>query len=53
MEDNIYRDCVGENNCEYVKFNEHNVPYCSIDGVIQVKDFGCIPAEIGVRNEKD
>lgn len=45
MTDEDYRDCVGAqgNDCEYVRYNEFNTPYCSIDGIIQVRYYGCTP----------
>ena len=46
VKDSLYRNCVDKNNCQYVQFNEHNVPFCIIDNIIQVKFFGCIPKNI-------
>jgi len=48
MDDNKYRYCVSNHkgNCQYMILNKYNVPCCSLDGIVQVKYFGCVPIEI-------
>ena len=45
--DDVYRSCVSEKgNCKYMKLNKHGIETCSIDNIIQVKFYGCIPSKI-------
>ena len=57
LTDNDYRNCTdpppGEGNCKYVAINEYGVEYCTIDRIIQVKFYGCVPAKIKKGEEKN
>lgn len=51
MKDNEWRECVAvklgdDHNCEYMKVNKYNQQCCGIDGINNIKWFGCIPAKI-------
>jgi hypothetical protein len=51
MKDNVKRNCVAvrlgdDQNCKYMKRNKYGIPCCSIDGVVGVKWYSCIPSEI-------
>jgi len=43
-----YRNCIdGEKgNCPFMKYNEYGTATCSIDNIMQVEWYGCIPQEI-------
>ena len=45
---NIYRHCVENNkaNCPYVGKNEYGIWCCTIDKIVQVDYYGCIPIKI-------
>lgn len=49
-----YRHCVDEEkgDCPFMRKNEYNVPCCSIDGIIQVRWYGCIPQDILDKQEE-
>ncbi len=44
----IYRNCVDEKDgdCPYMYMNEFGTECCSIDKIIQVKFYGCIPQHV-------
>ncbi len=45
--DDVYRSCVSKKgNCLYMKLNKYDVETCSIDGIVQVRFYGCTPSEI-------
>ena len=43
MHDTHYRNCTA---CPYAAYNEYLVMFCSVDGVLGVSAFGCIPSHI-------
>ena len=45
--DTEYRNCfdVDKGRCVYAKFNSFGNPYCSIDKIIQIEFYGCIPKD--------
>lgn len=52
MKDTSYRSCVAtKGNCPYVGKNEYGTYICTIDNIVQVKFFGCIPSKILAKNE--
>ena len=44
----IFRHCIDESkgDCPYMIKNQYNVETCSIDGIVQVKFYGCRPQAI-------
>lgn len=52
--DKKYRNCVasgpGKTDCEYLVYNEYNVPCCGIDSIVGVEWYGCRPVDIKVRD---
>ena len=45
MVDSEYRHCIDvvSGSCEYVRTNEYGTYYCSLDKIVQVEFYGCIP----------
>lgn len=44
----IYRTCisVSKGDCPFMHLNEYGVECCSIDGIAQVRHYGCTPQKI-------
>lgn len=53
--DDVYRKCLSDidGNCPHMKLNDQKTPCCSIDKIVQVEFFGCIPAEIFHRKNNN
>lgn len=49
-----YRNCVDDvqGNCPFMRLNKFATECCSIDSIVQVKYFGCIPQQVLDKKEK-
>lgn len=52
MKDTDFRTCKNP-DCIYVRQNEYGIDYCSLDNIIQVPYYACIPQEIINKKKKD
>lgn len=54
MNNNKYRHYCDKNkdkNCKYMKLNKYGVSCCSLDNIVQIEYFGCIP-QIVINKKK-
>ena len=44
----VWHNCVDKvkGDCPFMKRNQYKVATCSIDGIVQVEFYGCVPQEI-------
>ena len=48
MKNTTYRKCFDTllGNCPFACYNKYGVKCCSIDGIVQIKFYGCTPQNI-------
>lgn len=52
MNDSEYRNCTSTiKNCKYLKQNSFGVHYCKLDGIINIENYGCVPARVEKKPE--
>lgn len=55
MKNNIFRNCFdkAKGNCVFASKNEYGTPCCTIDRIVQIEFYGCVPQKIiNKKNEQ-